>query len=327
MNPVIDVHTHMLNNEWLKLLEKHGRPYSLKTVAGGLRAIHLDGAPFMTPVPEMFDWDLRIKNMNRVGIDVSVVSLSCPNVYWGGETVSTDVAREANASMAEAQRAYPHRIRWFASLPWQYPARAVEELARSCDEGAVGVMVLANIAGRSLTEAAFAPIWAEIDRRRLPVLVHPGEPPGADLMDMGLYDLSWSVGFMFDTTLAITRMIFDGFLDRFADLKLIAAHGGGALPYLVGRFEKGDAVELPERRRMTASPTDYLRRIWYDCLTYDPRALAYLISIVGPERVMFGTDWPHQVHDVAGSLANTAALPPDQRDAIRGTNAIGVFGL
>ena len=60
MNPVIDVHTHMLNNEWLKLLEKHGRPYSLKTVTGGLRAIHLDGAPFMTPVPEMFDWYLRI---------------------------------------------------------------------------------------------------------------------------------------------------------------------------------------------------------------------------------------------------------------------------
>jgi aminocarboxymuconate-semialdehyde decarboxylase len=132
---------------------------------------------------------------------------------------------------------------------------------------------------------------------------------------------------MFDTTLAITRMIFDGFLDRFADLKLIAAHGGGALPYLVGRFEKGDAVELPERRRMTASPTDYLRRIWYDCLTYDPRALAYLISIVGPERVMFGTDWPHQVHDVAGSLANTAALPPDERDAIRGANAIALFDL
>ena len=74
MNPVIDVHTHMLNNEWLKLLEKHGRPrYTLKAVTGGLRAIHLDGAPFMTPVPEMFDWDLRIKNMNRVGIDVSEI--------------------------------------------------------------------------------------------------------------------------------------------------------------------------------------------------------------------------------------------------------------
>jgi aminocarboxymuconate-semialdehyde decarboxylase len=122
-------------------------------------------------------------------------------------------------------------------------------------------------------------------------------------------------------------MIFDGFLDRYPNLKVIAAHGGGALPYLVGRFEKGDAVELPERRRMTARPTDYLRRIWYDCITYDPGALRYLISVVGPDRVLFGTDWPHQVHDVEGSLANTAALPADQRDAIRGTNALRLFDL
>jgi len=68
----------------------------------------------------------------------------------------------------------------------------------------------------------------------------------------------------------------------------------------VGRFEKGDEVELAERRRMTAHPTDYLRRIWYDCITYDLGALRYLISVVGADRVLFGTDWPHQVHDIAG---------------------------
>jgi aminocarboxymuconate-semialdehyde decarboxylase len=188
-------------------------------------------------------------------------------------------------------------------------------------------MVIANVAGRSLTEPAFEPIWSEIDRRALPVLIHPGEPPGTDLMDMRRYDLSWLVGFMFDTTLAIERMIFDGFLDRYPNLKLIASHGGGALPYLVGRMEKGDEVELPERRRMTAKPTDYLRRIWYDCITYDRGALRYLISVVGPDRVMFGTDWPHQVHDVTGSLAHTAALPPDQRDAVRGENALRLFAI
>jgi len=325
--PIIDVHTHMFTRRWLELLRSRGAPYNVQLRPDGREEVFRGDTPVVFPQPGHFDYDLRLRAMDEAGIDVSIVSLTCPNVYWGGEDVSSDAARESNETMAEAQRVHPDRIRWLASLPWEYPSRAVDELARSCDEGAVGVMVIANVAGRSLTEPAFEPIWAEIDRRALPVLVHPGEPPGTDVMDLRRYDLSWSVGFMFDTTLAITRMIFDGFLDRFADLKLIAAHGGGALPYLVGRFEKGDAVELPERRRMTASPTDYLRRIWYDCLTYDPRALAYLISIVGPERVMFGTDWPHQVHDVAGSLANTAALPPDQRDAIRGTNAIALFGL
>jgi aminocarboxymuconate-semialdehyde decarboxylase len=325
--PIVDVHTHMFTRRWLDLLRTSGSPYGVQLRPDGKEEIFRGETPVVFPQPGHFDYEIRRRTMDEAGIDLSIVSLTCPNVYWGGEEVSAGAARESNASMAEAQVTYPDRIRWFASLPWEYPERAIEELARSCDEGAVGVMVIANVAGRSLTEDAFAPIWAEIDRRALPVLVHPGEPPGADLMDMGRYDLSWSVGFMADTTLALARMIFDGFLDRFPHLKLIAAHGGGTLPYLVGRFEKGDEVELPSRRRMTARPTEYLRRIWYDCITYDPRPLGYLISIVGADRVLFGTDWPHQVHDIAGSMANTGALPPDQRDAIRGANAISLFGL
>jgi aminocarboxymuconate-semialdehyde decarboxylase len=122
-------------------------------------------------------------------------------------------------------------------------------------------------------------------------------------------------------------MIFDGFFDRHPNLRLIASHGGGALPYLVGRFEKGDEVEIPSRRRMQRKPTDYLRHIHYDCITYDLRALRYLISIVGAERVMFGTDWPHQVHDTKGAFANTAQLPQDQMDAVRSGNARRVFDL
>ncbi|NBQ73747.1 MAG: amidohydrolase, partial [Gammaproteobacteria bacterium] len=145
--------------------------------------------------------------------------------------------------------------------------------------------------------------------------------------DMGEFDLSWSVGFMFDTTLAVTRMIFDGFFDLYPNLKLIASHGGAALPYLVGRFEKGDEVELPQRRKMQRKPTDYLRHIYYDCITYDPRSLQYLISIVGSDRVMFGTDWPHQVYDIEGAKKNTKQLSHDDCRAIRHLNAERVFGL
>ena len=97
MSPVIDVHTHMLSNQWVEALRKHGAPrYSLKEVRGGLTAIHLDGAPFMTPVPPMFDYDERISMMDKAGIDVSVISLTCPNVFWGGEKVSTQTAMMMN---------------------------------------------------------------------------------------------------------------------------------------------------------------------------------------------------------------------------------------
>ncbi|HPF45834.1 MAG: amidohydrolase [Alphaproteobacteria bacterium] len=324
---VIDVHTHAYTREWYEILRKFGGEYNIQIRPDGKEEIFKENTPVAFPQPGHFDYDLRIKQMDATGIDISIVSLTCPNVYWGGEEISCKAAVASNDSMVEAQNKYPDRIRWYTSLPWEYPERAVKELERSCALGASGVMVLANIAGRSLTDPIFAPIWTEIDRRGLPVLLHPTDPPGALSMDMGLYDLSWSVGFMFDTTLAVTRMIFDGFFDKYPNLKLIASHGGGALPYLVGRFEKGDEVELAERRKMKRKPTDYLRHIYYDCINYDARAMQYLISIVGHEHVMFGTDWPHQVFDTKGAFANTALLPDDQCKAIRSGNALKVFNI
>jgi aminocarboxymuconate-semialdehyde decarboxylase len=324
---VIDVHTHMFTAKWLELLKKEGGLYNIRTRPDSQQEIFRGDTPVVIPQRGHFDYDLRIRHMDAAGIDVSIVSLTCPNVYWGGEEVSVRAAREANDNVADAQSRYPDRIRWLTSLPWEYPQRALEELGRTCDNGAVGVMVLANVSGRSLTDPLFAPVWAEIDRRRLPVLVHPTDPPGVDMMDMTRFDLSWSVGFMFDTTLAITRMIFDGFFDRHPNLKLIASHGGGTLPYLVGRFEKGDEVEIPSRRRMQRKPADYLRHIYYDSITYDLGALQYLVSVVGADHVMLGTDWPHQVHDTKGAFANSARLPEAQMRAIRAENAKRIFGL
>jgi aminocarboxymuconate-semialdehyde decarboxylase len=325
--PVIDVHTHAFTHKWLELIKQKGGVYNIQTRPDGQQEIFRGKTPVVIPQKGHFDYDLRIKHMDEAGIDISVVSLTCPNVYWGDEATSLQAARESNDTMAQAQAAYPGRIRWFTSLPWQYPEAAVKELQRSCANGAVGVMVLANIDGRSLTDPMFAPIWAEIDRRSLPVLVHPTDPPGVDMMDMTKFDLSWSVGFMFDTTLAITRMIFEGFFDQYPNLKIIASHAGGTLPYLAGRFEKGDEVEIPQRRKMKRKPIDYLRHIYYDCICYSPATLEFLVSVVGADQVMFGTDWPHQVHDTKGAFANTAGLPAAQCDAIRGGNALKVFGL
>jgi aminocarboxymuconate-semialdehyde decarboxylase len=324
---VIDVHTHMFTTKWLELLKKEGGQYNIQTRPDGQQEIFRGNTPVVLPQKGHFDWELRIDHMDKAGIDISVCSLTCPNVYWGGEEVSVQAAREANDNFAQAQDRYPDRIRWFTSLPWEYPQRAVEELERSCANGAAGVMVLANVAGKSLTDPMFAPIWAEIDRRALPVLVHPTDPPGVDYMDMTKFDLSWSVGFMFDTTLAITRMIFEGYFDQYPNMKVIASHGGGTLPYLVGRFEKGDEVELASRRQMKRKPTDYLRHIYYDSITYDVRSLKYLISIVGEDHVMLGTDWPHWVHDTKGAFANTAQLPEGQMEKVRAGNARGVFGF
>jgi len=325
MSPVIDVHTHMLNTEWMKLLEKHGGKYSLKAVHGGLRAIHLDGAPFMTPIPEMFDWELRIRNMDRVGIDVSVVSLSCPNVYWGGEKVSLAAAQTMNDDMAKATRTWPDRIQWFCSLPWQHEKSALAELKRARKKGACGVMVLANIAGKHLTDPAFARIWKAIDEASLPVLIHPTAPPGVKEMDMAQFQLTASIGFTTDTTLAVTRMIYDGFFDRFQKLKIIASHAGGTLPFLIGRLDQCYEF-IPACRTKTAErPSLHARRIFADSIAYTDDALAMAVRVFGSANVLYGSDYPHTIGDPIGCLARVDRLPEGARERVRGRNAERIF--
>jgi aminocarboxymuconate-semialdehyde decarboxylase len=325
--PVIDIHTHMFTQQWLELLKTRGGEFNLQTRPDGKQEIFRGRTPVVIPQVGHFDYELRIREMDRYGIDISIVSLTCPNVYWGDETTSAQAARESNDSMQAAQARWPDRIRWFTSLPWEYPDAAVAELQRTVARGAVGVMVLGNIAGRSLTDPLFAPVWQAIDDAALPVLVHPTDPLGAEAMGIAPHNLFWSVGFTYDTTLAVAKMIFSGFFDRYPRLKLIASHGGGTLPYLVGRFEMGDRVEFEHLREIRRKPTDYLRHIHYDSITYDLAPLRYLIEVAGASQVMLGTDWPHRVHEADVAVSRLDALPAAQRDAVRGGNALRVFGL
>src|SRR3954469_10145160 len=146
----------MLNEGFIKLLRKHGGKYKVRKVFGGQTGIHRDGSPVMTLTPGMFDYEARIRPMEAAGGDIAIVTLTSPNVYWGSSKASLEAARIVNDDMAAQQKRYPGRIRFMCSLPWQHPKLALAELRRACDLGAIGVMVLANIDGLSLTEKRFA---------------------------------------------------------------------------------------------------------------------------------------------------------------------------
>lgn len=328
MSIVVDVHTHMLNRAWLDLLKKHGAPkYTVERVGPDVEAVHRDGAPFMTLTPGMFDYDLRIRNMNKARVDMAVISLTCPNAYWGEPAVSLEAARIVNDDMAAAQRRHPDRLRWFASLPWQHRDLALQELKRACDGGAVGVMVLANIGDKSLTDPAFADIWQAIDDRRLPVLVHPTDPPGVGEMDMAEHYLVPPIGFTFDTSLAIARCIYDGFLDRYPNLKLIASHGGGALPYLIGRLDICHERIPRCRARTQERPSNYMRRVFVDTVVFTQEALEMCVKVCGPDNVLYGSDYPHNIGDMTGCLGRVDDLPEGIRQQVRSGNARRIFNL
>jgi aminocarboxymuconate-semialdehyde decarboxylase len=319
----------MLTRGYLSLLMDKGAPqYAPGKSRAGEEIIRMWGAPFMTLMEPMWDYDLRIRDMDAAGVDLAIVSLTCPNAYFGDAETSLAAARMVNDSMAEQQTLRPDRIRWFASLPWQHEALALAELERARAAGAVGVMVIANIDGANLTDPRFAAVWAAIDRHELPVLVHPGTPQGVREMSMDEYGLVPPVGFTFDTTLAITRMIFDGFLDRYPRLKIIAAHGGGALPYLAGRLDRCHEQIAACSEVTSVRPSEYLRRIYYDAVLYSPGAIDLCLEVAGSdERLLYGSDYPHNIGDMSGCLARVDALPATTSGRVRGGNAIRLFGL
>jgi aminocarboxymuconate-semialdehyde decarboxylase len=159
------------------------------------------------------------------------------------------------------------------------------------------------------------------------VLVHPTAPPGVGEMSMHEFQLTAPIGFTFDTSLAISRCILDGFFDRFPKLKLIASHGAGALPYLIGRLDIC-WDNIPATRAKTAErPSNYMRRVYADTVVFAQDALEMCVRVCGTDNVLYGSDYPHTIGDMAGCLARVDRLAGDVRDKVRGLNARRIFGL
>jgi aminocarboxymuconate-semialdehyde decarboxylase len=328
MSLVIDVHTHMYTQKWLELLRRYGGPdLEVKESLDSPNTVFYRGASFCVLEDPHFDYGLRIKNMDKAGVDLAVITMPAPSVFWGGPDHSLNAAQTANNEFAEAQSKYPDRICWMASLPWEYPDFAVKELERVCELGAVGVLTLGNINGKHLTDELFTPIWEAIDKRGLPVLLHPTYPPGIDELGLTQYAMVASIGFMVDTSTAVIRMIGDGFFDRFSNLKLIAAHAGGTLPYLAGRLDQVFNKTKRARVNIDRPPSEYLQHIYYDAVTYRQESLEMCVQVGSEDRVMYGSDYPFNIGDMVGCLDRVNKLTGTARDKVRGDNAARIFGL
>jgi aminocarboxymuconate-semialdehyde decarboxylase len=324
---VVDVHTHMLSEQWIAMLVEHGAPLYRLVQRGDRKTLFMGPAAIMTPNQGMFDYEMRIAAMDEAGVDIAIISLTCPNVYWGGAEISARAAVQINDDMAQAQQKYPQRIRWLASLPWQYPDRALAELQRSRERGAVGVMVMADIDGVALTDPKFAPIWQAIDDAALPVLVHPTVPPAGDVLGLDELGLANPLGFTFNTSLAVARMILAGFFERHTKLKLIASHAGGSLPFLIGRLDRCWEKIEPTRAKTSHPPSYYFKRVYLDSVVYRLDALEMAIDTAGLDNVLYGSDYPFNIGDMPGILALVDRLPDESREKVRSANAARIFDL
>lgn len=325
---VIDIHTHMFGYDWLRMINEHGAPnYGSQKMEDDRDYLMEKGSAACAYEDEAFDYDKRIKMMDLAGIDLAIVSLTSPNVQWGTPEISSETAKLANDEMAAGQTAYPDRIRWFASLPWEHPDLAIAELDRAVAEGAVGVFATANMAEKDLIDPLFAPVWQAIDDKALPVLVHPTAPFGAKQMNFARERILLpACGFMFDTSLAILRMSLEGFFDKYTNLKIIASHGGGYLPFVHGRVDVFYEAETLVKYPAGSPPSEYLERIYYDSILYDKGALDLLVDIAGPDKIMFGTDQP-MPNNVPKLKSIAATRETSERDRILSKNAEKIFSL
>jgi len=261
--------------------------------------------------------------MDKQGIDMRVLSLSSPNVYdWQGAR-QVEIARLMNDATAAIVRSHPDRFAGVGSLPLADVEASLAEIDRIVGELELhGVMIGSNIAGVQVNDPRFEPVWKKINELRLPVFEHPMFPPNLQKEE---FELPLRVGFIFDTTMAAARLIYSGIFERYPNFPYIMAHTGGALLMLLQRLDNGYRLFPDCRKHISKPPSEYAKRLYYDTASFYPPALRMAHSIVGADRILFGSDDPLIGDDT--SVVDGLAIPAADKAKILGGNAARIFKL
>ncbi len=268
----------------------------------------------------------RLEDMDRVGIDVEVVSLSTPNLFFAGAQHQAAIALMVNDAYAELMAQHPTRFKAFASIPMDSPDEALKELHRAIGELKMnGVILLSNIGGNALTSPQYREFFAEANRMKLCIFLHPMLPANAE--PFCEYVLGPIVGFMFDTTLAVTRMCFDGMFRDFPDIRWIVGHLGATVPYLMERMDNGWR-DFPEcRAKIDELPSTYLKRLYYDTVNFNPHMLMMVRDMMGADHMVMGSDYPHLLGSIDRAVSSIRDLDisENERAQIFSGNALAIL--
>ena len=318
----IDVHAHLFSTAYIDGLR---RVFGKDSSPAGQDAQRL--IQWMSTDPRMTDVDGRLMEMERYGITMQVLSVPFHGALVQDKAAAVDLTQMANDTLVEAARRYTDSFRVLVALPLQFPELAIKELDRFVGErSVVGAALMGSAGGRPLNDAAFMPVYAELERRSLPFLLHPISPPGLDCMlELNLANI---VGFMCETTLAAVRLVFAGVFERHPRLQMIFPHLGGLAPYLLGRVQWGYERFPACSANISAPPETYFKRFYYDTVSRNVPALRMALSMFGPEHVLFGTDIPFR-EDIDLQLKDLEALGLSDADrrAIDADNAARLLGI
>jgi aminocarboxymuconate-semialdehyde decarboxylase len=325
----IDAHAHVIVPELLR--DGAAGPAWRPRVwwEDGAQVVELGGRPIRSAVRDFVDVDAILAAQDEAGIDHVVL---CPWVALLGYDAPLEEGLERcriqNAGLAGLEAAHRDRVSVLGTVPLQEPEVAAGELEALMAVGTfAGVEIAASVGGVYLGDERFEPFWAAAEATKALVFVHPTTRGFADAVfeDFYLWNL---VGNPMETTIAAAHLVLAGVLERHPRLRVLLAHGGGALPALRGRLRHGWSFQPQARARLTASPEDSLRRLYYDTVTHDPAVLRDLVAFAGADHVLLGSDYPFDMADArpADTVA-AAGLDPDDERAVLGGTATRLLGL
>jgi aminocarboxymuconate-semialdehyde decarboxylase len=334
----IDVHNHYLSDPYVDLLLDMNTPVGLESDADRLYVTHRRSgtasvaAGNRIPLNEGFtDVDERIAWMDEYDIERTLVSVSTPNPLAESFTAeqSTRLVRAINDGFADAQSEYPDRIAGLGMLPLREPAEAVAEIDHVVDElDLCGVALPTSLPDGKLSTPELEPVFDALDERDLTAFVHPHGNALSETLDDDESFLNPLVVFPTETTLQITRLIYDGFFDDH-DFDVVLPHMGGTLLHLAGRLDRGRRELDSPDARPDRPFVEYLREFYYDTISFHQPALWAAIDTVGVDHLAFGTDYPFDEEDVDTAVADVEAVVPsaEDRESIMATTARELFDL
>jgi aminocarboxymuconate-semialdehyde decarboxylase len=320
----IDIHTHVLTEETMALLQKEAPKIAPRLMAIEAEAAVLDVAGVAyRPFPRGgFDIERRFVDMDAAEVDVQVLSATPQTYYYDQDpSLGATCAALQNDQIAKLVKAHSDRFLGIATLPMQAPERAVDELRRAVRTlGLRGTMIGSNVQGKNLDDPAFEPLWTEAAALGAFVLVHPINVAGLDRLRS--YYLNNLIGNPLDTTIAAACLVFGGVLERHPKLKVLLVHGGGFVPYQAGRWVHGWHVRNEPKVNVKQSPQPWIDRFYYDTILHAQPQLEFLVGAAGATRVLLGSDYPYDMGTGECVRQVKALLIPDgEKEAILNRNA------
>ena len=313
---ITDIHCHFVPDEFFRFAQTRDEfAIRIKRREGDLIDLDIRGMHFGLNTT-FFQMDKQLERMQRDGVERTILSLATPFIdYHLDAKIAVEAARVFNESLASTIASDRTRFGAWALLPMQDPQAAALELRRCVrDYGFVGGHIASNVRGVYLHDARFEPIFQAAVDLNVPLFVHPADPLGKDRTIE--YELTIVAGYLFDNTINILKMICSGFLDRWPTLKLVCAHAGAFSPVLRARMQREVDTNPALSSTLTMPVGDYLRRLYFDTICFEPAILRYVADVVPVEHLMLGSDAPFPLGEPDPVNFVKNALPADQVDLI-----------